>query len=305
MRRIREVLRFYFDFQMSVRAIARSAHVSRTAVREILDRVNHAALTKDAALAMDEQQIEIALYGPAPAPAAKATRKALPDWDWVHKELHGKNVTLRLLWEEFREEHPDGIGYSQFCAHYQAIRKSLDLTMRQMHKPGEALLVDYSGDRLEVVDRTTGELRPVEVYCAVLPASDYLFVDVTFTQSTMDFVASTERAFQHIRGVTRTVVLDNLKAGVIKPDPYDPVLNRTFEDFCHHYHVVALPGRVRKPRDKGRTTQLRVLCSSCMVPVVCGGGSGSGQGADGRSVALGLMSEELRPALVVGEKEGA
>jgi len=249
MRRIREVLRLYFDFQLSVRSIARGTHVSRTAVREVLDRVQKTGLTRDVLLPMGDGEIEAALYGQTPA--TKETRgRALPDWNWVHRELRGKGVTLRLLWEEFREEHPDGIGYSQFCARYQAIRKSLELTMRQVHKPGEALLVDYSGDKLQIVDRTTGEIRPVEVYCATLPASDYVYVDVTFTQSTEDFVASTERAFKAIGGVTRTIVLDNLKAGVTKPDPYDPVINETFADFCRHYGVVILPARVRKPRDK-------------------------------------------------------
>ena len=78
--------------------------------------------------------------------------RPVPDWAYVHKELRRKNVTLQLLWLEYREAHPDGYGYSQFCNLYRAWRRQVDVVMRQVHRAGEKLFVDFPGDTIPIWD---------------------------------------------------------------------------------------------------------------------------------------------------------
>lgn len=247
MRRILEALRLHYELHRSQREIALATNVSRTAISELLDRARRSGVAWPLPPDMTEAALENILY---PRTQVQSGRPE-PDWNWVHAELRRhKGVTLRLLWLEHRREHPDGLGYSQFCAHYQEIQKSLKVTMRQVHPGGERMTVDYAGVPMPIIDRTTGEVHPAQVFVASLDASDYIFCEATWTQQIEDFIASHERAFDYIGGVTEMVTPDNLKSGVTDPDYYDPELNRTYADFAAHYGVAVLPARVRRPRDK-------------------------------------------------------
>jgi transposase len=247
MRRILEVLRLHYELGRSQREIALATNVSRTAIAELLDRSRRAAVTWPLPPDMTESALEDILY---PRAQAKGGRPE-PDWNWVHAELRRhKGVTLRLLWLDYRREHPDGLGYSQFCAHYQEVQKALKVTMRQVHPGGERMTVDYAGVPVPIIDRSTGEIHPAQVFVASLDASNYVFCEATWTQKSEDFIASHVRAFEYIGGITEVVTPDNLKSGVKDPDFYDPELNPTYADFAAHYGVAVLPARVRRPRDK-------------------------------------------------------
>lgn len=166
MRKIKDVLRLKFEGSLSNRRIARSCHVSRTAVAEYPSRFEGAGLSWPAAAELDDAMLERKLY--PPAVALPAGERPVPQWSYVHQELRRKGVTLTLLWHEYKAAHPEGFGYGWFCDQYRAWAGKLDVVMRQEHRAGEKLFVDYAGHSAEVVDRRTGEIRQAQIFVAAL-----------------------------------------------------------------------------------------------------------------------------------------
>jgi transposase len=185
-----------------------------------------------------------------PPQAIPSAERPLPDWEYVHRELSRKGVTLLLLWQEYQEQNPKAFRYSRYCELYQDWRKASEPRMRQVHKAGEKLFVDYAGQCASVVDRTTGEVREAQVFVAALGASNYTFVEATWTQDLGDWTGSHVRAFEYFGGVTELVIPDNIKTGITSACYYDPDINRTYLEMARHYNTVILPARVRKSRDK-------------------------------------------------------
>ena len=249
MRKIREVLRLYFAAALSIRAIARSLGTSPSTVGDYLRRAKVAGLSWPVPESVDDTGLERRLF---PAPPSSRTERSLPDWSEVHRELRRKSVTLSLLWQEYKETHPEGLQYSWFCDQYRAWAGKLDLVMRQDHRAGEKLFVDYAGQTVPVVDRETGGVRQAQVFVAVLGASSYTFAEATWTQTLQDWTASHVRAFEFIGGCPELVVPDNLRSGVSRAHRYEPDLNPTYHDLARHYGVAVLPARVRRPRDKAK-----------------------------------------------------
>jgi transposase len=250
MRKVREVLRLKFDGGQTNRRIARSCHISRPTVSDYLLRFEKAGLEWPAAAALDDATLEQKLF--APVPVAPIAGRAVPDWSQVHRELRRKGVTLTLLWHEYKAAHPEGFQYSWFCDQYRAWTRKLDVVMRQEHRAGEKLFVDYAGQTAEVVDRRTGEIRHAQIFVAVLGASSYTYAEATWTQQLPDWIGAHVRAFQFLGGVSEVLVPDNLRSGVSKAHRYEPDLNPTYADLASHYGVAVLPARVRKPRDKAK-----------------------------------------------------
>ena len=250
MRKIREVLRLYLVAQMTLRAIARSVRCSPSTVGEYVRRAEAAGLHEWAAVeALDEVALERRLYPPAPPGGSE---RPLPEWAEVHRELRRKGVTLALLWSEYKAAHPDGLQYSWFCERYRAWAKRVDVVMRQEHRAGEKLFVDYAGHTAEVIDRRTGEVRTAQVFVAVLGASSYTYAEATWTQSLPDWCASHTRAFAFFNGVPEVVIPDNLRSAVNRTCLYDPDLNPSYHDLAEHYAVAVMPARARRPRDKAK-----------------------------------------------------
>jgi transposase len=163
-----------------------------------------------------------------------------------------KSVTLTLLWHEYKAAHPEGFQYSWFCDQYRAWSARLDVVMRQAHRAGEKLFVDYAGQTVEVVDRHSGEIRTAQIFVAVLGASSYTYAEATWTQQLPDWIGSHVRTFAFLGGVSELLIPDNLRSGVSKAHRYEPDLNPTYADLASHYGVAVLPARVRKPRDKAK-----------------------------------------------------
>jgi len=248
MRKISDILRLR-EAGLSIRQIASSLRLGRTGVANTLARAKAAGITWPLPEDLDERALHERLYGAA---NSASSERPLPDWGWAHKELKRKGVTLMLLWEEYQAVHPDGYRYSRFCELYRTWRQKLDVTMRQDHKAGEKLFVDYAGQTMEVIDPETGETREAQIFVATLGASNYTYVEATWTQSLEDWTGSHRRAFEFFGGVPEIVVPDNLKSGVTKPDFYEPDLNPTYQDLAAHYGVAVIPARVSKPRDKAK-----------------------------------------------------
>jgi len=262
MRKVREVLRLKYEQELSNRAVATSCRLSAGSVHDYLQRARVAGLSWPLPEGISDEALDLRLFPPA---SSLPSDRPAPDWEKVAHELHGKGVTLALLWEEYRSSNPDGYGYSRFCELFQHYRGTLDPRMHQIHKAGEKLFVDYAGMTMPVIDRSTGEVREVQIFVATLGASDYTYVEATWSQSLEDWIGSHVRSFAFFGGVPRIVVPDNLKSGVTSPCFYEPDLNRTYQEMASFYGVAVIPARVRKPRDKAivenhvRTVEQQVL----------------------------------------------
>jgi transposase len=250
MRKIREVLRLALGEELSRRQVSAASGVPLTTVNDYLSRAAAADLKWPLPDGLDDAGLEVLLYPPA-VPSA-VTRPA-PDWQRVHTELRRKGVTLQLLWLEYREAHPDGYGYSQFANLYRAWRGQVDVTMRQSHKAGEKLFVDFPGDTIPVFDRAAGEVAlRAELFVAVMGASNYLYAEAFSSQELMYWVTAHVHCFEAMAGCPAIVVCDNLRSAVSRPHRYEPDVNATFAEMAAHYGVAVIPARAYKPRDKAK-----------------------------------------------------
>lgn len=254
MRKIREVLRLRAS-GLSHRAISTSTGMSKGTVSDYLKRAHDAELGWEAALVMTDAQVEARLF--KAVGRNEPPRRAPIDMAWVHRELRKTGVTLQLLWSEYAAAVIPDRGltpyqYSQFCDLYANFRSKVDLSMRQVHRAGEKVFIDYSGKKPHIVDKLTGELCKVELFVAVLGASNYTFAEVTRSQKLGDFVASTIRALEYFGGVPLVPVPDQLRSAMSGPHRYDPEINPTYAEFAQHYGIAVVPARPLKPKDKAK-----------------------------------------------------
>lgn len=168
----------------------------------------------------------------------------------IDSELKRKGVTKGLLWEEYKKKHPDGAGRSAFLFHFSQWKARKIPIMHQNHKAGDKLFIDFAGEKLSVMDRETNKATPVEVFVAVLGASQFTYVEAVMTQKKEDFISACENALHFIGGVPAAIVPDNLRSAVTKSDKYEPTINETFADFAEHYNTTILPARAYRPTDK-------------------------------------------------------
>ena len=233
------------------REIARCCSSSQSTVHNYLKRAETAGVEWPLPADCDDAQLEEQLFGRRRVKARY--EKAEPDFAVVHEQLTShKYVTLQLLWEEYIEQHPGGYRYSRFCDLYRSWRRKLDVVLRQEHRAGEKLFVDYAGATVPIENSRTGEVRQAQIFVAVLGASSYSYAEATWSQQLPDWLGSHVRAFEFLGGAPEIAVPDNLRSGVTKACRYEPDLNRSYQDLATHYGVAVVPARPGKPRDKAK-----------------------------------------------------
>ena len=218
MRKIREVLRLKFEVGLSARQVAVSLRVVRASVGDYLNRFAASGLIWPSVLT--DAQLQRSLF--PPSPAVPSDQRPMPDWAWAHAELRRPGFTLALLWQEYRLTHPQGFQYSWFCEHYRLWAAKVDVVMRQEHRAGEKLFVDYAGQTAPIIDRQTGEIRQAQIFVAVLGASSYTFAEATWSQKLPDWLGSHARCFAYFGGTSQILAPDNLRSGVTKAHRYEP-----------------------------------------------------------------------------------
>ena len=175
-----------------------------------------------------------------------------PDWALPAREIKRLGVNLSVLWEEYRQVHPEGYGYSRFCELFRDLEQRPSPVMRQDHVAGDKGFGDYSGKKVPIANPKTGEVREAEIFVGVLGASSYTYAEASWSQSLSDWIGAHVRMFAFYGGTPRLIVPDNLKSGVNKASFYDPEINRSYGMMAAHYGVGILPARPRKPRDKAK-----------------------------------------------------
>ena len=250
MRKIKEVLRLKWAHKLSNRKIAKSCFISRSTVADYLLRAKLAGLSWPIAPELDDAAIENLLF-PVTDKSIPAERR-MPDMEYLYQELKRKSVTIQLLWYEYKQANTDGYQYSQFCNLYRQWVKKLDLTLRQEHRAGEKLFIDYAGQTAYIVDPKTGEITEAQIFLATLGASNYTFAEASLSQDLPSWIKSHVHAFEFFGGVAEILVPDNLKSGVTNPCRYEPDINPTYQDLAEHYGTTVIPARSRRPKDKAK-----------------------------------------------------
>lgn len=244
--KLRQVLRVACDARHSNRAVGRLCDVAANTARAMRDLLRLNELGWDQLKDLDDNALVEVLY----RPSANPSRKPVPEWALVHEEMQRRDVTLELLWEEYRLELPDGVSYAQYTRLYRQWRKRCKLSLRQIYHPGEMLFVDFCGRTMPIRNAETGDEWPAQIFVGTLGASGYLFATAVATQGTADWLRAHTAMLDDIGGVPRFIVPDNLKAGVIRHGKAEIVLNRAYQEFSEHYDFSILPARPRKPKDK-------------------------------------------------------
>jgi len=252
MRKFIEVVRLH-SFGLTQRQIARSCSIAQSTVHEYLKVAAEAALGWPLPPGWNEQELEKALFR-KPRLSAKVRQAVPPNFPAVRKQLQThRNLTLQLLWEEYREGNPEGYSYSRFCELYHDWARTLDVVLRHEHRAGEKMFVDYAGDKIPIYDRKTGEIfYQASIFVAVLGASNYTFAEATESQELSCWIGSHIRALEFMGGVPEAVIPDNVKTGVKQACRYEPDLNPTYREMAEHYGLAVLPTRPYKPRDKAK-----------------------------------------------------
>lgn len=266
MRKIREILRLRFEKQLGFAAISRSCAISPATAYDYVFRAKAAKLSWPLTAELDDDARLNALLFQDGRPHEGI--RAEPDFVRIHQELRRKHVTLQLLWQEYRESNPDGYQYSRFTELYSNWAKRVSVTMRQSHRAGEKLFIDFSGDGLDITDPNTGECVVAKLFLAVLGASSYTYAEPVLSEDLPTWVGCHIRASEYFEGVAEIWVPDNLKSGVTKPNRYEPDINPTYAELATHYGAAVIPARVRKPRDKAKVEQGVLLAERWILAVL-------------------------------------
>lgn len=245
----REILRLHAQ-NLSNRGIASSCGCSKNTVGDVLKRAKEKGVAWPLEKDVDDTELQEMLF----PEKRKSDSRRLPNFEHVHKEMAKSGVTLSLLWHEYVEEcrqlREIPYSYRQYCRFYNKYATTTKATMRIKRKPGEIMEVDWAGQTATIKDNTTGQDIPAYVFVSVLPCSHYAYVEAFLSMDTENWITAHIHAFEHYGGVTRMVVPDNLKTGVIKASSSDPIINRTYQEMAEHYQTAIVPARVRHPKDK-------------------------------------------------------
>ena len=237
MRKIKEVLRLRYTCGLSLEQIARAQNLSKGVVAKYLKRAAAAGIDGTTAQTLAEADLVERLK-----PSNDNTRHSsftAPDFAQIHQALKQSSVTLQLLWEDYRDQCPDrAYRYTSFCVQYLAFAKALKRSMRQVHRAGEKLFVDYAGQTLSVIYPASGEIRRAQVFVAVLGASNYTYAEATWTQTAADWLEAHCRALAYFGGCPEIVVPDNARALIADPDRYEPSLGRAYQEWADRKSVV-------------------------------------------------------------------
>lgn len=250
MNKIREVIRLHTESGLTNRQISRALNVSRPVISQYLISFKMSGLTYESIKLMKDDTLAETLLMGVNRKESEKYRILFSRFEDYAKELKKTGVTLQVLWNEYKNTNPSGYSYSQFCYHYQVWRNTSSVTMHLDHKAGDKMYVDFTGKKLQIYDTKTKIFRDVEVFVAILPASQLTYVEATKSQRKEDWIKANENALRYFNGAPRAIVPDCLKSGVQKADNYEPDINPVYSDFARHYDTVILPARPGKSKDK-------------------------------------------------------
>jgi transposase len=246
---IRHILRLHTN-KVGNHSIIMQTGIPRRKLRKYIKDFDESGLSFEEIDELTDKDLEDLFTKPDDKPVNEKTKTLYNMFPAMDRELRHKGVTLTLLWQEYKKKYPDGYMYRQFINHFTDWKSQASFAMRKEHKAGDKMFIDFAGEKLSIIDKATGTVKPVEVFVAILGASQLTYVEAMASQQKEDFIPACENALHYYGGVPAAIVCDNLKSAVIKSSRYEPTINETFSDFAEHYNTVILPARAYKPKDK-------------------------------------------------------
>lgn len=171
-------------------------------------------------------------------------------FEGVNKARNHPGFTFLYHYQEYTQTTKNPYSYTQFMEHYRRKYAKVKGSMKLEHEAGSELLIDFAGKKLNIVNKHTGEIVPVEVFVAILPNSQYTYAEACLSQKREDLISCCVGALNFYGGVPKAIVSDNLKSAVTRASKYEPEINRSFKDFARHYNCVINPARSYAPQDK-------------------------------------------------------
>lgn len=265
MTKLRKFLRLRIE-GLSLRKISELTGMSRNTVlkyREVFEK--HCGSLAELLQLSDKELYSVAHPPAVEKPTHEDLYRLFPE---MEKRLARVGMTRHIIWEQYKEQHPEGVQYSQFCEHYKRYIKSRQITCILEHKAGDKMMVDYAGKKLHLVDAETGGRRFVEFFVAILPCSQYTYAEASMSQQSPDFLHCLGNALRWFGGVPQAIVTDNLKPAINRASKYDPEINHSMSDFAEHYDTAVLPTRARKPKDKALVeSAINILYTRVYAPL--------------------------------------
>lgn len=249
MTKLKQILRFYTQGKSKLQ-ISQYTGVSRNTVKRYIKKFEFLKITAEQLEQMTDHELEQQFAQTEPPPKDKRHDELqilLPD---IERQLKRKGSTVLKVWQKYKVANPDGYELTQFNLYYREYCKRNSGSMHIPHKAGDKMYIDYAGDKLQIVDKATGEIIKVEVFAAILGCSQLLYVEALSSQRKEDLIKGCENAMHYFGGVPQAIVPDNLRAAVTKSSSYEPIINATFADFAEHYNTVVVPARAYRPKDK-------------------------------------------------------
>lgn len=248
--KIKQIIRLYTQSK-GTKFISRQTGVARNTVRKYILKFRQTHLTYEQIYELSDHELS-ELFGNPPVikEPLKRYQELKEFFPYMDKTLRRTGFTRQKLWEEYIEKHSEGYRYTQFCIYFSKWQKKVNPVMHMVHKAGDKMYIDFTGEKLQIVDSLIGEIQQVEVFVAILGSSQLTYVEACMSQKKEDFITACENALYYFGGVPKAIVPDNLKSAVTKSDRYEPTLNEAFEDFADHYQTTMLPARAYRPRDK-------------------------------------------------------
>jgi len=248
MRKIREALRLHYEVGAKQREIASACNIAPSSVHEYIRRAELAGIGWPVPEDCSDKRLEELLF----ARNEQTGARQIPDWKAVQRELTKKNMTLTVVWEDYKKENPDGYERSQFCHLFREWEGTTEVRMSQNHRPGERLWIDWAGQTAPLTDPETGEVNRVPVFVSAFGVSQKLFAKAFPSMELEHWLAAHVSAFKFYGVLPTFAVPDNTKTGITAPNRYEPEFNLEYAEFARHYSLAVIPARVRKPRDKGK-----------------------------------------------------
>ena len=242
MEKAKEILRLSLQMGLSQREVASGTGCSLGMINTVLGRVRDADLSDP--FSLSDKELGSIIY-----PPVKKKDKSEPDFQYINQEMKKKGITLMLLWEEYRAQHPNGYMYTQYCTKYREYLKKNSVYMRKTYKAGERMLVDWAGLTMHYTDKT-GKAHNVYVFVAVLPASSIIYAEPFDDMKMESWIQGHVHAFEYFGGVPRLLVPDNAKTAVSKANRFEPELNATYQEMARHYNTIIILTRPYSPTDK-------------------------------------------------------
>jgi len=248
MRKIKEILRLHYEVKISQAKISSIANISRFTVQQYIMRFTAAGLSWPLPLELSDDELERKLF-----PGNKiANKRPEPEYSYLLQEIRRPDATLAVLWEEYKQQNPDGYQYSYFCDLFNAYRIKLNYSMRQEHKAGEKTFLDFGDSPIKIIDAKTGLETSTKIFVSVWGASNYMFAKGCYDEKLATWIKLNIDALKYFGCCSKAMVPDNLRSAVSKASRYEPEINPTYAEFAEHYGTVIFPARPYKPKDKPR-----------------------------------------------------